>query len=70
MLQNNKIRVARYKPFDEKKTYSLYAIFDKHGKFLFFEYADYIVCFLEDLFKTGYVYDADLDHLKKLEKMY
>ena len=70
MLKENKIRVAKYKPFDQKKIYNLYATFDKHGKFLYFTYNDLIACCLEDLFKCGFVYDADIDHLKRIEKFY
>ncbi len=70
MLKQNKIIVAKFKPFNSSYIYVLYANFDQHGKFLFWSYSDCITCYIDDLLEVGSIFDKDLQQLYKLEKLF
>ena len=65
-----KVSVGKVKPYNSSYIYTLYACFDGLGRFKYFQYGEYISCYVDDILEAKVSLIAcDIIQLKKIEKL-
>lgn len=66
---DNKIKVGKVKYKNSSYINTLYVVFDIKGKFLYFQYGDFISCYIDDILINASIFNADIEHLRKFENL-